>query len=122
MKLEPLLYVADLQSSIKFYKSIGFSLGDLYPNRTQPTYAPVFVEGYKLMLVQGGDRIPSFHRHGVCGSGVQLFLQVAQVDEVYQRLKDRVKVADNIENKSWGDREFTIVDPDGYFITFYTSL
>ncbi len=123
MKLEPLLYVADLKASIQFYHvTLGFQLGALYPDQDRATYAPVFIDAYKLMLVRGGPRIPPFHRHGTCGSGVQLFVQVPNVDEVHERLKEKVKIVDEIENKTWGDREFTLTDPDGYFITFYSSL
>ncbi len=122
MKLEPLLYVADLSASIEFYiKVLGFNLGELYPSKEQATYAPIFIDAHKLMLVQGGDRVPSFHKHGACGSGVQLFVKSQDVDEVYERLKEKVKVVDDIEDKTWGDREFTIADPDGYFITFYSA-
>jgi uncharacterized glyoxalase superfamily protein PhnB len=123
MKLEPLLYVADLKASIKFYHQVlGFNLGELYANEEQATYAPVFIDGDKLMLVQGGHRVPGFHKHGMCGSGIQLFVQVPKVDEAYERLAGKVKVMDEIEDKTWGDREFTIADPDGYLITFYSSL
>ncbi len=122
MKIEPLLYVTDLRSSITFYQQVlGFALGELYPNEERATYAPIVIDGHKLMLVQGGDRVPAFHKHGMCGSGIQLFIQVPRVDEAYDRLKDKVKVLDEIEDKMWGDREFTIADPDGYLLTFYSS-
>lgn len=123
MKLEPLLYVASLRHSIAFYQKIpGFELGEFYPNEENPTYAPIFVDDHKLMLVQGGDRMPPFHRHGICGSGMQLFIQVPDVDQVYARIEQSVKIVDALSNKSWEDREFTIMDPDGYLLSFYTPL
>jgi hypothetical protein len=45
---------------------------DHYPKEENPTYAPIFIDGYKLMLVQEGDRMPRFHPHGICGSGLRL--------------------------------------------------
>ncbi len=122
MKLEPMLYVADLSRSIDFYRRVlGFKLGKLYPNEERPTYAPLYVGNDKLMLVQGGPRMPAFHRHEICGSGVQLLVQVDRVDQVYEQVREQAQVVDCLEDKTWGDREFTISDPDGYLVTFYTS-
>lgn len=105
MKLEPLLYVKSLRTSVEFYQQVlGFELGELYPNEDNPTYAPIYIDEYKLRLVQGGDRMPTFHTHGICGSGVQLFIQVPDVDQLYARLKQSVNIVDALEIKSWGDR------------------
>lgn len=123
MKLEPLLYVSNLQASVKFYcQVLGFDFGEYYPDEQSATYASILIDGHKLRLVQGGKRIPSFHKHGACGSGIQLFVQVPNADEVYGRVKGNAKVAAGIEDKDWGDREFTITDPDGYLISFYTPF
>lgn len=123
MKLEPLLYVSNLQASVKFYcQVLRFDFGEYYPDESSATYASILIDGNKLRLVQGGERIPSFHKHGPCGSGIQLFVQVPNVDDVYSRVQGRVEVADEIEDKQWGDREFTVRDPDGYLISFYTPF
>jgi uncharacterized glyoxalase superfamily protein PhnB len=123
MKLEPLLYVGNLQFSVNFYcQVLGFRVGEYYPDEPNATYASVLIDCHKLRLVQGGGRIPAFHKHGSCGSGVQLYVQVPSVDEVYHRIKSKVGIVDEIEDKAWGDREFTIVDPDGYLISFYSPL
>ena len=122
MKLEPLLYVSDLPTSVKFYcQALDFDVGAYYPDEQNATYASILIGDQKLRLVQGGERIPAFHTHGMCGSGVQLFIQVSNVDEVYNRVKGRAKIADAVEDKDWGDREFTLMDPDGYLISFYTT-
>lgn len=39
----------------------------------------------------------------------------------WKEIKDKTKVIDKIEAKNWGDKEFTITDPNGYLISFYTS-
>lgn len=120
MKIEPLIYVSNLSNSIRFYTEIlEFRKGDLYPDDKNPTYAPIFIDGYKLMLATARNKNNKFHPGGIGGSGVQFFIQVDNVDEIYERIKDRVKILDKIETKSWGDREFTIKDPDDYLISFY---
>lgn len=72
------------------------------------------------MLVVVREINQKFHPNGLGGSGVQLFIEVKDVDSVYQKVKAKVKIIDEIENKSWGDREFTLQDPNGYLISFYT--
>jgi uncharacterized glyoxalase superfamily protein PhnB len=120
MKLEPLLYVTDLRASVEFYwHLLQFKFGEYYPDPLHPTYASIMIGVQKLRLVQDGRRIPSFHKHGPCGSGVQLYVQIPNVDDMYNRIKGKVQIAEEIEDKAWGDREFTICDPDGYLISFY---
>lgn len=120
MKAEPLLYISDLEKSVKFYtETLGFKLGMLYPDEKNATYASVFIEDSKLMLVLAREQNKKFYPNGLGGSGFQLFIQVDDVDIVYQKLKGKVVIVDEIETKSWGDREFTLKDPDGYLISFY---
>ncbi len=122
MKLEPLIYVTDLKKSLDFYIGIlGFKLGNLYPDAENPSYAPVFIGENKLMLCQARESNLKFYPSGLSGSGAQFFVQVEDVDLYWNKLFDKTNAVDSIETKSWGDREFTVKDPDNYLITFYTS-
>lgn len=48
------------------------------------------------------------------GRGVYLTIELEDVDELYERLKSTdVKIVLNIKDEPWGDRHFTIVDPNG---------
>jgi catechol 2,3-dioxygenase-like lactoylglutathione lyase family enzyme len=119
--LEPLIYVSDLQKSIRFYSEVlGFHLGELFPDKDNPTYAPVFIGEYELMLCLTRESNLKFHPRGLGGTGVQLFVQVEDVNKEYANIKGKVELLDEIETKVWGDREFTLKDPDGYLVTFYS--
>jgi predicted enzyme related to lactoylglutathione lyase len=121
MKPEPFLYVTNLRNSLEFYHQIlGFDVGEPYPDEYNPTFAPMFMNGHKLMLQEVEVELPSFHKHGVCGSGIQLFFEVPNVDEAYERLKQSAQVVDQIADRLWG-RTFSIIDPDGYIISFYCA-
>lgn len=121
MQLEPLLYVSNLSRSIEFYRNVlDFKIGELFPDEENATYAPVFIGDNKLMLSLARDSNKNLHRQGLGGSGLQLFVSVDNVDESFNRINNRVTMIETIETKPWGDREFTISDPDGYLISFYT--
>jgi len=48
------------------------------------------------------------------GKGVYLTIEVDNVDEVYQQLKDKgVKIEIDICDEPWGDRHFAFEDPNG---------
>ena len=121
MKLEPFLYVTNLSASLEFYHEIlGFEVGELLPDEYNPTFAPLFIDGCKLMLEEIEVELPPYHKHGICGSGIQLFLEIPDVDTIYERLKQSAQVVDQIANRPWG-RTFSISDPDGYIISFYSA-
>lgn len=123
MRLEPLIHVSNLAQSIEYYTQIlGFKLGKLYPNEKNPTYAPIFIGDNKLMLVKAREMNKKFYPDGLGGSGVQFFVKVENIDKIWNKIKDKVTIVDEIKDKPWGDREFTIKDTDGYLISFYTPL
>ncbi len=48
------------------------------------------------------------------GQGMYLTIEVDNVDEVYQEMKNRgVEIEIEIRDEPWGDRHFAIVDPNG---------
>ena len=54
-------------------------------------------------------------------SGVYLTIEVAKVDELYDRLKSKgVAIEIAIRDEPWGDRHFAIVDPNGIGIDIVT--
>ncbi|MHA3963530.1 MAG: VOC family protein [Candidatus Thorarchaeota archaeon SMTZ1-45] len=48
-------------------------------------------------------------------------MRVEDVDILYERYQGNLEIIDDIENKPWGDREFTFKDPDGYLISFFSK-
>ncbi|MFX0116475.1 MAG: VOC family protein [Candidatus Hodarchaeota archaeon] len=123
MKLEPMIYATNLESSIKFYRDIlGFEIEEFYPSKEQPTWIAIRIGKNRLGI---GKTFPDInhklHPRGVDGSGVQFYIKVPNVDEIYEKYRNKVIIIDEIENKPWGDREFTFKDPDGYLISFYSK-
>ena len=54
----------------------------------------------------------------------QVYLRTTAIEELYQELLDRgVPIHPNapLQTKPWGQREFSLVDPDGNLLTFGQS-
>ncbi len=128
-----LLVCKDVSESIRFYEeNFGFRTTVRFP----PTGAGV-VEFANLVLGENivmfishaamledckrkGDReSPKIISKNAWGVGVNLYFSVADVDDMYQRVKSQgVRVVYDIEDKPYGTKEFTAADNNGYLLTF----
>lgn len=55
----------------------------------------------------------------------QVYIRTNDVDELYKKLlENKISIHPNghIENKPWGQREFSLLDPDNNLLTFGQSL
>lgn len=51
------------------------------------------------------------------GQGIFLTIELENVDEIYENIKSKgVEIAVEIKGEPWGDRHFTIIDPNGIAI------
>ena len=59
------------------------------------------------------------------GNYGQLYIRTDDIDEFYQSLQDnkiRIHPNGHLQTKSWGQKEFSILDPDNNLLTFGQSL
>lgn len=103
-------YVKDLEKSAKFYgEKLGFEPGTNEKD----------VRGYKF-----GDGYMVLHRDnrkkgkGRFQGGAYTAVHVEDVDAYRALLRKRKVKASAIKNWPWGERSFTVEDPDGYLWTF----
>jgi hypothetical protein len=131
-RVDVMLKVSDMHASIAWYQSIGFELEGTYGEGGEPNWAGLFFGSAYFMLVPGAPSVD--HRD------VSFWIQTSRVDDLYQLLKDRqleraqsildgqmptfpeARFQQDIHNAFYGNREFTIVDPDGYELTFAQAL
>ena len=69
--------------------------------------------GNSEVMLDTGGKASTEHRREV-----HLYVTTDNVDELYQRLKDRVQVVQDLYNSFYGMREFIIRDCNGFWITF----
>lgn len=123
VKLEPMIYVSDIESSIKFYtEMLNFKVVEYYPDDRNPRWVAIQIGNQRFAMGNTFKNINhKYHPHGINGSGVHFYIIVDNIEEVYQELESRVSIIDKLEKKPWGNTEFAIKDPDGYLISFSDS-
>lgn len=126
--IEPMLCVTDMRRSIEWYTSVGFTLQGTNEHDGILDWAALKLGNILLMLtpapIGGAKRDVSF------------WIRTSDVEPVYRALKDRqmersraaladapsaipeIKFLQDLHDAFYGNREFTIADPDGYALTF----
>ena len=117
--ISPMLAVRNMKQSIEFYKiSLGFKMGMAFPDADNPEYIDFSKDGMILMFI-------SVENMGICkeeklGVGVNIYMQIdGDIDEYYNELKNKgVNIVVDIKDESYGIRDFTVEDTNGYRLTF----
>jgi catechol 2,3-dioxygenase-like lactoylglutathione lyase family enzyme len=115
------LFVVDIDTTIKFYEDVlGFST-----TRHESGYAALNNGNVAIGigLLVGLPENHHFRTRWPSGSspglGVELVLEVDEVDGFFKRAKDQlhnVGQIQDIEDQPWGLRDFRVIDPDGYYV------
>ena len=110
-----ILSVNDIRASIDFYISkLGFDCSFEWEN--PPTYAVLnYNDKINIHLSLADHHVNNQQKP------VALSIFVYDVDAVYEDLKSKgVKIHHPIGNRDYGMRDFDILDPSGYLLTFGT--
>jgi lactoylglutathione lyase len=118
------LFVRDVDRSVAFYKALGFGVARRYEDY-------VLLRRGEIKLSLQGDahvvagphyftpNIQQFPR----GTGVEVSIQVADVDAEYIRAKTAgLNIVKPMQDRPWGARDFRVADPDGYFLRITSPL
>ncbi len=129
--MSALLVCKDVSESIRFYEEkFGFKVTVKFPPAGVPEFANMVLGRNAVMLISHAAMLedcrrrkdsttPEMFSKNVWGVGVNLYLSVLDVDEMYNMIKCRkVRIIYDIENKPYGTREFTVADNSGYLLTF----
>jgi catechol 2,3-dioxygenase-like lactoylglutathione lyase family enzyme len=127
-RLVPELAVSDLGKSLEVYVDLfGFEV--VYQ---RPGFAYVDLDGAQLMLTQepGDPAWSSGEREYPYGRGINLQVEIANSEALRNRLLEanypiRVDLETNWYRKDdvlLGNREFLVMDPDGYLLRFAQDL
>lgn len=115
--VRPVVHVPDVHATVEWYQRIGFTLIATYGDGDdgELTFAVVSFGSGQVMFNRGGQ--PSVQKR----REVDLYLDMDNVDEVYQRLENQVELVEGLHDTFYGAREFIIRDINGFWVTFGQS-
>jgi uncharacterized glyoxalase superfamily protein PhnB len=121
-KLTPNLVVGNVERSLAFYTNVlGFERGFTVPPEGGPlVFGSVTSGSVEIFFNDRGaaaKEYPEFAGKPLGATGT-MFIEVENVDALYERLKPQVRIVMDLVTQFYGMREFAIADPDGYVITF----
>src|SRR5688572_23952962 len=104
------LAVVNVRASVEFLeRAFGFSRGVVLPDPDgQLRYAEMRHGGSVIMLIRKGDE------SSAPGGAAALYAYIEDVDKAAAQAREAGAGVSEPEDKAWGDRAATVVDPDGY--------
>ena len=110
----PMIHVPDVRATVEWYESIGFEIVNTYGDGTPDglSFGIVSFGNGWVMFSSGGEPSDKHRRE------VDLYVYADDVDEIHERLKDRVDVFKGPHNTFYGMREVIIRDLNRFWITF----
>jgi uncharacterized glyoxalase superfamily protein PhnB len=120
-KLTPNLVVSSVESSLAFYEGVlGFTRGVTVPEQSPFVFASVTSASVEIFFNLRSAAEAEYPRFAGQPTGLTgtLFIEVDEVEALYQELKDKVPIVMPFLVQWYGMKEFAIADPDGYVITF----
>jgi len=117
----PLLPVADLAASTRFYRNVlGLSVvfeADWYVQ----LQAPGQTSAQLALIVPDHDSVPErFHARA---AGVVISFEVDDVDDRWAAARDAgAEIVVDVRDEAWGQRHFVTVDPDGLMVDVVQSI
>ena len=120
-KLTPNLLVANVERSLAFYvDTLGFARGMTVPDASPFVFAAVTSGDVEIFLNDAATAVkeyPAFAGKPIGATGT-MFIELEGVDALHERIKSSVTITMPLVTQFYGMREFGILDPDGYVITF----
>ena len=117
--LSPNLFVKDINTSIAFYKSLGFKVSMTVPEKGDYVWAMLNCGKVTIMLQtikSLGKEMPAIHRK--TGGSLLLYIRINKIRAFFKKIKSKAEILTELEKTFYGATEFSLKDPDGYVLTF----
>jgi ankyrin repeat protein len=131
-RANPMIRVPNVRATVEWYRAIGFELEGAHEIDTEAAWAGMAFGGAYLMFVPRGTRNADRE--------VSLWFMTDRIDDLYDALKRRqlerasavlagatpeipeARFTGDIHDTFYGQREFSIIDPNGYELNFAQPL
>jgi catechol 2,3-dioxygenase-like lactoylglutathione lyase family enzyme len=118
MRLRLELFVKSVPESKDFYaRVLGFEVVSY-----QPDDYSVFRKGPIQIALQSQSHLPDDHplkplNNERAGLGIEIVVEVDDLDAAYHRVQqENWPIAEPLARRPWGNRDFRVIDPNGYYI------
>ncbi len=121
-KLIPNLMVEDVNYTVDYYENIlgCFELIATDPKEGKFDWAMMRSEEADIMFQSRGSLsgvIPDFKNKEI-GATLVIYIEVDNVEELYNLIKNKVDVIEELNTTSYGMKEFLVRDCNGYILVF----
>ena len=118
IKMSPQLLVTDLNRSIEFYaQKLGFDIEFRY----EDFYAGISKDGFSIHLKVGKPSVEE-RQNKRKNEDIDIVFSVSSIEDLYTDVSNKsIEVTQPLREMDYG-KEFYIIDPDGYIISFLEEL
>ncbi|MDB5035525.1 MAG: hypothetical protein JWQ98_2766 [Chlorobi bacterium] len=120
-KLTPVLISGDVNRMVDFYRDVlGFTLVATVPDAGEFVFAQMTQGSVEMMFQTRGsiDDTLAPLKENRSGGSLTIYIDVDDVDALLASVRGKAEVVKELEATFYGTREFTIVDPSGFYLTF----
>jgi uncharacterized glyoxalase superfamily protein PhnB len=117
--IAPNIFVKDIEKTVTFYEQLGFNVVMTVPDQGDLVWAMMQCGTVNFMFQTFdslGDELPYISRQN--GGSLLLYIQTKEIRRFYDQIKDKVDVIKGLEKTFYGATEFSILDINGYILTF----
>ena len=120
-KLTPNLMVEDVAQTLTFYKDVlGFEVVMTLPEAEPFDFAIVTRDGVELMFQSReslSENVPALTGSPI-GASQTFYIEVTGINELYERLRDKVEIVVDLHTTFYGTKEVYFRDVNGYILSF----
>jgi len=117
--IAPNIFVKNMDQTIKFYEQLEFKLTMKVPDEGSLVWA-MMTNGNVSFMFQTfeslGSELPEISRND--GGSLLLYIQIKEIEQYDDRIKGKVNILKGLEKTFYGATEFSILDINGYVLTF----
>lgn len=120
--LSPNIFVKDIKETINFYETIGFKVAMTVPEEDDFVWVMMTCGKVNFMFQTFqslGSELPEISRQN--GGSLLLYIQMKEIRQFHDKIKDKVNVIKGLEKTFYGATEFSVLDNNGYILTFAES-
>jgi len=117
--LAPNIFVKDMNATLAFYKQLGFEIIMTVPEKGDYDWVMMMKEGVTFMFQTFkslGEVLPEINRND--GGSLLFYIKLKGIRTFHDKIKDKAKVIVEMNKTFYGATEFSIIDNNGYVLTF----